>query len=141
MRRIADNETILPRILRETMVALIRREGADLTSRQFAVFLICYVEEGPHTVRGLAERTRLPKPAVSRVLDRLGAIGLTRRVADPRDKRSVLVACTAEGFSFLKLVRGLLEEAAMVTLRDPDDETGEDEGGDDGEATTGTNGG
>jgi DNA-binding MarR family transcriptional regulator len=136
-----DSETTLPKILRETMVALIRREGADLTSRQFAVFMICYVEEGPHTVRGLAERTRLPKPAVSRVLDRLGAIGLTRRVADPRDKRSVLVACTAEGFSFLKLVRGLLEEAAMVTLRDPDDETGEDEGGDDGEATTGTNGG
>src|SRR5580698_7829882 len=92
MRRPADSDMTLPKILRETLAALIRQEGADLTARQFAVFLICYVEEGPHTVRGLAERTHLPKPAVSRVLDRLGALGLSRRVADPRDKRSVLVA-------------------------------------------------
>jgi DNA-binding MarR family transcriptional regulator len=120
MRRPADPDSTLPKILRETIVALIRREDADLTSRQFAVFLICYVEEGPHTVRGLSERTRLPKPAVSRVLDRLGALGLTRRVADPRDKRSVLVACTADGFSFLRLVRGLLEQAAATTLRGAD---------------------
>ena len=120
MKRPAETDTTLPRILRETLVALIRRDGADLTSRQFAVFLICYVEEGPHTVRGLAERTQLPKPAISRVLDRLGAIGLTRRVADPRDKRSVLVACTADGFNFLRLVRGVLEQAAASTPR-PDE--------------------
>ena len=116
MGRTTEPDTTLPNILRETLVALIRREGADLTSRQFAVFLICYIEEGPHTVRGLAERTRLPKPAVSRVLDRLGALGLTRRVADPRDKRSVLVACTADGFAFLKLVRGVMEQSARTTL-------------------------
>jgi len=124
MKRPADSDTTLPRILRETLVALVRREGADLTARQFAVFLICYVEEGPHTVRGLAERTHLPKPAVSRVLDRLGALGLTRRVADPRDKRSVLVACTAEGFTFLKLVRGVLAQAAE-TVSAPAAEPGE----------------
>ncbi len=132
MRRPTDSDTTLPRILRETLVALIRREGADLTSRQLAVFMICYVEEGPHTVRGLAERTKLPKPAVSRVLDRLGAIGLTRRVADPRDKRSVLVACTAEGFTFLRLVRGMLEDAARTTLPVEDDRAAE--------TPTGTNG-
>jgi DNA-binding MarR family transcriptional regulator len=120
MRRPADTDTPLPKILRETLVALIRREDADLTSRQFAVFLICYVDEGPHTVRGLSESTHLPKPAVSRVLDRLGALGLTRRVADPRDKRSVLVACTADGFTFLRLVRSTLEQAAAATLASGD---------------------
>ncbi len=120
MGRTTEPDTTLPNILCETLAALIRREGADLTPRQFAVLLICYLEEGPHTVRGLAERTRLPKPAVSRVLDRLGALGLTRRVADPRDKRSVLVACTADGFSFLRLVRGVMEQAAKAT---PDPET------------------
>ncbi len=115
MRRSTDNDATLPNILRETLAALIRREDTDLTSRQFAIFLICYIEEGPHTVRGLAERTHLPKPAVSRVLDRLGALGLTRRGADPRDKRSVLVACTADGFTFLKVVRGVLGAAAAAT--------------------------
>jgi DNA-binding MarR family transcriptional regulator len=107
-----EPDVTLPRILRETFAALVRRDGSDLTARQFAVLLICYVEDGPHTVRGLAERTQLPKPAISRVLDRLGALGLTRRVADPRDKRSVLVACTAEGFAYLRLVRDILAQAA-----------------------------
>ena len=120
MKRAAETDANLPLVLRETLVALIRREGADLTARQFAVFLICYIEEGPHTVRGLAERTRLPKPAISRVLDRLGALGLTRRVADPRDKRSVLVACTADGFAFLRLVRDILQDAADLIRRDGD---------------------
>jgi DNA-binding MarR family transcriptional regulator len=132
----ADTDTTLPRILRETLVSLIRREGADLTARQFAVFLICYVEEGPHTVRGLAERTQLPKPAISRVLDRLGAIGLTRRVADPRDKRSVLVACTADGFNFLRLVRSVLEQAATATLAQ-DDAQEDTQSGPPGTATNG----
>ncbi len=114
MKPPTEPDLTLPRILRETMAALVRRDGADLTARQFAVLLICYVEDGPHTVRGLAERTQLPKPAVSRVLDRLGALGLSRRVADPRDKRSVLVACTAEGFGFLRQVREMLEQAAAI---------------------------
>jgi len=52
---------------------------------------------------------------LDRVLDRLGALGLSRRVADPRDKRSVLVACTAEGFAFLRLVRDILVQAAETT--------------------------
>jgi DNA-binding MarR family transcriptional regulator len=115
MKPPAESDFALPRILRETMVALVRRDGADLTARQFAVLLICYVEDGPHTVRGLAERTQLPKPAISRVLDRLGALSLTRRVADPRDKRSVLVACTAEGFAYVRMVREMLGQALTTT--------------------------
>jgi DNA-binding MarR family transcriptional regulator len=114
MRGSVESDSILPRILRETFVALIRREEGDLTSRQFAVFLICYVEEGPHTVARLAERTRLPKAAISRVLDRLGALGLTQRRADPRDRRSVLVSPTPEGFAFLRLVRGILDETSAA---------------------------
>jgi DNA-binding MarR family transcriptional regulator len=115
MTRSADADTTLPRILRETFAALIRREDADLTSRQLAVFMICYVDEGPHSVSGLAARTRLTKAAVSRVLDRLGALGLTRRVADPRDKRSVLVAATPDGASFLRQLHGILDGAAEIS--------------------------
>lgn len=118
MRRPVEIDNYLPTVLLGTLAALVRRDGPDLTARQFAVFLICYVEEGPHTVRGLSERTNLPKPAISRVLDRLGAVGLTRRVADPRDKRSVLIACTADGFALLKTVRGMLEEAARNAQHD-----------------------
>ena len=41
-------------ILRETVVALVRRDGADLSARQLGVFLTCYLRDGGHTVRGLA---------------------------------------------------------------------------------------
>ncbi len=41
-------------VLRDTIVALVRRDGPDLTARQLGVFLTSYLHEGPHTVRGLA---------------------------------------------------------------------------------------
>ena len=39
-------------ILRETVVALVRRDGPDLSARQLGVFLTCYLRDGGHTVRG-----------------------------------------------------------------------------------------
>jgi len=41
-------------ILRETIVALVRRDGPDLSARQLGVFLTCYLLDGGHTVSGLA---------------------------------------------------------------------------------------
>ena len=59
-------------ILRETVVALVRRDGADLSARQLGVFLTCYLRDGGHTVRGLAAELNVSKPAITRALDRLG---------------------------------------------------------------------
>ena len=73
----------LPQVLRHAIVGMVRRDGPDLSARQLAVFLICYLEEGPHTVRGLAAQLAVSKPAITRSLDRLGALGLARRAEDP----------------------------------------------------------
>jgi DNA-binding MarR family transcriptional regulator len=102
----------LPQILRDTVVSLVRREGPDLTARQLAVLLICYLEDGPHTVRGLAARLDVAKPAITRALDRLEQFDLAHRRQDPRDRRSIVVARTSEGQSFLESLRGMLEDAA-----------------------------
>lgn len=102
----------LPQILRDTVVSLVRREGPDLTARQLAVMLICYLEDGPHTVRGLAARLEVAKPAITRALDRLEQFDLAHRRQDPRDRRSIVVARTPEGQSFLESLRGMLEDAA-----------------------------
>src|SRR3984885_15394772 len=72
-------------ILRETIVALVRRDGADLSARQLGVFLTCYLRDGGHTVRGLAAELHVSKPAITRALDRLGEIDLARRKVDPMD--------------------------------------------------------
>jgi len=102
----------LPQILRDTVVSLVRQEGPDLTARQLAVMLICYLEDGPHTVRGLAARLDVAKPAITRALDRLEQFDLAHRRQDPRDRRSIIVARTPDGQGFLQALRGMLDEAA-----------------------------
>jgi len=105
----------LTAILRDTIVGTVRRDGPDLSARQFGVFLISYIEEGPHTVRGLAARLSVSKPAITRSLDRLTELGLAKRAPDPRDRRSVLVQRTRRGTDFLNDVKELLGTALKET--------------------------
>ncbi len=95
-------------LLRDTVVALVRRDGIDLTARQLGVFLTCYLNDGPHTVRGLAASLDVSKPAITRALDRLGGLDLARRKVDPLDRRSVTVQRTAKGSSFLRGLRSII---------------------------------
>jgi DNA-binding MarR family transcriptional regulator len=99
-------------ILRDTVVALVRRDGVDLSARQLGVFLTCYLREGGHTVRGLAAELNVSKPAITRALDRLGELDLARRKVDPLDRRSVLVQRTTKGSSFLRDLRSIMMDAS-----------------------------
>nr|WP_294554001.1 MarR family transcriptional regulator [uncultured Rhodopila sp.] len=101
-------------LLRDTVVALVRRDGADLSARQLGVFLTCYLNDGGHTVRGLAAELNVSKPAITRALDRLGELDLARRKVDPMDRRSVLVQRTTKGSAFLRDLRGIMSEASGV---------------------------
>ena len=101
-------------LLRDTIVAMVRKDGPDLSARQLGVFLTCYLQEGAHTVRGLAAELNVSKPAITRALDRLGELDLARRKVDPLDRRSVLVQRTLRGASFLREMRSVMNEAAGV---------------------------
>jgi len=99
-------------MLRDTVVATVRRDGPDLSARQLGVFLTCYLEDGAHTVRGLAAALNVSKPAITRALDRLGELDLARRKVDPMDRRSVLVQRTLKGAAFLRELRSVMVEAS-----------------------------
>src|SRR3984957_6590608 len=99
-------------VLRSTIVDLVRRDGPDLSSRQLGVFLTCYLESEAQTVRGLAAKLNVSKPAITRALDRLSEFDLVRRKTDPLDRRSVLVQRTPPGMAFLRELRGYLRDAA-----------------------------
>ena len=101
-------------ILRETVVALVRRDGADLSARQLGVFLTCYLRDGGQTVRGLAADLNVSKPAITRALDRLGELDLARRKVDPLDRRSILVQRTLKGAAFLRDLRTIMGDAATA---------------------------
>jgi DNA-binding MarR family transcriptional regulator len=104
-------------ILRDTIVALVRRDGPDLSARQLGVFLTCYLQEGAHTVRGLAADLNVSKPAITRALDRLGELDLARRKVDPMDRRSVLVQRTLKGAAFLRDLRSIMNEATSTSKK------------------------
>lgn len=104
-------------ILRDTVVALVRRDGPDLSARQLGVFLTCYLQDGAHTVRGLAADLHVSKPAITRALDRLGELDLARRKVDPLDRRSVLVQRTLKGAAFLRDLRAIMGEAATAARK------------------------
>ncbi len=98
--------------LRHSITELVRREGPDLTARQLATFLICYLDNEAQTVRGLAARLNISKPAVTRAIDRLVEFDLVRRKDDPLDRRSILVQRTQTGLGFLRELRSITKEAA-----------------------------
>src|SRR5271165_580478 len=108
----SQNADQLVGTLRDTVVALVRREGQDLSARQLGVFLTCYLQDGAHTVRGLAAELNVSKPAITRALDRLGELDLARRKVDPLDRRSVLVQRTTKGSAFLRDLRNIMTEAS-----------------------------
>jgi DNA-binding MarR family transcriptional regulator len=108
-------------VLRETIVALVRRDGPDLSARQMGVLLTCYLEDEAQTVRGLAAKLDVSKPAITRALDRLSEFDLVRRKTDPLDRRSVLVQRTMAGNGFMRDLKKILavagKEAGNVPSR------------------------
>jgi DNA-binding MarR family transcriptional regulator len=103
--------------LRDTIVSMVRRDGPDLSARQLGVFLTCYLQEGAHTVRGLAAELNVSKPAITRALDRLGELDLARRKVDPMDRRSILVQRTLKGAAYLRELRSIMTEASSVARK------------------------
>ena len=85
-----------------TLINYVRSGQPDLTNRQMALMMIVYLTQGPHTVRGLAERLGVSKPVITRALNTLGALGYLRRVRDESDRRNVFVARTSTGQEFLE---------------------------------------
>lgn len=75
----------------------VQSDGPDLTARQTALMLTVYLEAGPHTVRALAQRLGVGKPAVVRAIDTLQDVGLVERQPDPADRRNIFVVGTEAG--------------------------------------------
>ena len=98
----------------QVTVRMLRESGPDLSSRQIAVLMTVYMDDGPHTVRGLAAVLRISKPAITRALDRLCREGLLIRKTDDKDRRSVLIQKTVKGSTFLQQIGEAIRETAAT---------------------------
>lgn len=93
---------------RDVNLALVGEGQPDLSSRQFAILLIIYLDLPPHTVRGLAERLGVSKPVITRALDTMGKLGLVTRSRDPLDRRNVIIQRTVAGAEAVDRLAGLI---------------------------------
>ncbi|MCO4053025.1 MAG: MarR family transcriptional regulator [Bosea sp.] len=82
---------------RDVNLDLVRAGAPDLSSRQYAILMVIYLDLPPHTVRGLAERLKVTKPVITRALDTMGKLGLVTRERDPLDRRNVIIKRTVAG--------------------------------------------
>ena len=85
------------RLWHDVILDLVRDDEPDLSARQQAVLLTVYLEPPPHTVRDLATKLNVTKPAITRALDSMGRQGLLTRRRDPKDRRNVVVLRTLAG--------------------------------------------
>lgn len=103
----------------EVVTNIVRKDGHDLSQRQLALLLTVYLMPPPHTVRGIAEKLNVSKPAVTRALDTLSIKGLVKRKRDPADKRNVLVQRTVKGSMFLSELSDEITTAAAKLGNEP----------------------
>jgi len=85
------------RLWHDVTFDLVHDDQADLSQRQIAVLLTVYLEPPPHTVRALAKKLGVTKPAITRALDTMGRLGLLTRRRDDADRRNVVIQRTLAG--------------------------------------------
>lgn len=92
---------LLFRQVRDAMWARMERElasaGHELTFSQFLT--LKRLAHGEASASELARKAELNPGAMTRLLDRLEERGLTVRVADPADRRALLVSLTEAGWA------------------------------------------
>src|SRR5436190_19771693 len=81
--------------------ASLKELPLDLSVRQAAILLAVHLQDGPHSIKSLAEALLISKPAICRAIDVLERENFVRRAPDRKDKRNMHVLPTAKGAAFL----------------------------------------
>ncbi len=85
----------------------------DFTLRQLAILLTVYLEQPPHTVRGLAKKLGVTKPVITRALDSMGKLEIIARRRDDNDRRNVIIQRTVKGALYIESLGDLVVEKAQ----------------------------
>jgi DNA-binding MarR family transcriptional regulator len=101
--------------LRDTLLALVRRDGRDLTARQLTIFLTVYQDDAVQCVSSLADLLQIGRPGITRVTDRLVSLDLISREVDKRDRRRVLMRRTLAGIRFYQELSCIIQSSIEPT--------------------------
>jgi DNA-binding MarR family transcriptional regulator len=104
------------RLLHDISLGLVHDSSVDgvpdFTVRQLAILLTIYLENPPHTVRGLAKKLGVTKPVITRALDAMGKKEIVARRRDEKDRRNVIIQRTVKGSLTVERLGDLLQSKA-----------------------------
>jgi DNA-binding MarR family transcriptional regulator len=103
------------------LARLLYRQAGSTIPRGMAT-LLAALDERPQRVTQLAAREGLAQPTVTRMINRLEALGLVERRRDDGDRRVFVVGITAKGRRELKELRARYSAVLRTTLATMDDE-------------------
>ena len=102
------------KLLHDVNYTIVRDDDRDLSARQLTILLTVYLEQPPHTVRGLAAKLNVTKPVITRALDTMGRMELLPRRRDPSDRRNVVVQRTVKGALYVERLGDLVVAKAKA---------------------------
>ena len=95
--------------------AIARRVGINSSDLECLDLILI---NGPSTAGEIARRTGLTSGAVTGLIDRLERLGLVERMADPKDRRKVLVRVREDKIAPIAALFAPLEKAMQALLAD-----------------------
>jgi DNA-binding MarR family transcriptional regulator len=98
----------------------LEAEGRGVLSPTLSSALATVDLHGPLTPSELAERERIRRPTVTRIVSSLVDLGLASRTPDPADGRACLIATTPEGAALMKRLRKRKNAYLAKRMRDLD---------------------
>lgn len=96
----------------DVALALVQDGEFDFSLRQLTILFTIYLEEPPHTVRGLARKLNVTKPVITRALDTMGQRDLLKRRRDEEDRRNVMIERTEKGAALVTKIGALISTHA-----------------------------
>src|SRR5260221_8780411 len=93
--------------------AIARRVGINSSDLECLDLILI---NGPSTAGEIARRTGLTSGAVTGLIDRLERLGLVERMADPKDRRKVLVRVREDRIGPIAALYAPLEKAMQALL-------------------------
>ena len=96
----------------DVALELVHDGEFDFSLRQLAILFTIYLEDPPHTVRGLAGKLKVTKPVITRALDTMGQRDLLKRRRDEEDRRNVMIERTDKGAALIEKIGILISARA-----------------------------
>jgi len=73
-------------------------------------------EAGTLHVTEIGERLQIPRPQMTRLIDRLASLDMVERETDPTDRRTINITPTGEGITLFREHDRLIKDAIKTTL-------------------------